>query len=154
VRTWHVIAFSTVTLIAAACTSSTTTTGPSGYSVPLGRIVADANAQNQGNPFYRLAPPGTKVPMSEATAARAVISEKEKAKLEKELANARFVVDVQSKLQAPVDDLRGRGHRARVQLVTDGAIAVMAPRIGARAACAAAGLGAGHLVPAAPDQPA
>jgi hypothetical protein len=46
-----------------------------GYSVPLGHIVADANAQNQGHPFYRLAPPGTKVSMSEATAARAVISE-------------------------------------------------------------------------------
>lgn len=74
-RTWHVIAFFAVALIAAACTSSTTATGPSGYSVPLARIVADANAQNQGNPFYRLAPPGTKVPMSEATAARAVISE-------------------------------------------------------------------------------
>jgi hypothetical protein len=75
VRTRHVIAFSAVALIAAACTSSTTTTGRPGYSVPLGRIVADANAQNQGNPFYRLAPPATKVPMSEATAARAVISE-------------------------------------------------------------------------------
>jgi hypothetical protein len=75
VRTRHVIAFSAVAVITAACTSSATTTGPSGYSVPLGRIVADANAQNQGNPFYRLAPPGTKVPMSEATAARAVISE-------------------------------------------------------------------------------
>jgi hypothetical protein len=75
VRTWHVIVLSTVALIAAACTSSPTTAGPSGYSVPLGRIVADANAQNQGSPFYRLAPPGTKVPMSEATAARAVISE-------------------------------------------------------------------------------
>jgi hypothetical protein len=75
VRTWHVIAFSTVALIASGCTSSTTTTGPSGYSVPLARIVADANAQNQGNPFYRLAPSGTKVPMSEGTAARAVISE-------------------------------------------------------------------------------
>ena len=74
-RTWHVIAFAAVALITAACTSSTTTTGPSGYSVALGRIVADANAQNQGNPFYRLAPPGTKVPMSEETAARAVISE-------------------------------------------------------------------------------
>ena len=74
-RTRHVIAFSTVALIAAACTSSTTAGGPSGYSVPLGRIVADANAQNHGDPSYRLAPPGTKVPMSEATAARAVISE-------------------------------------------------------------------------------
>ena len=79
VRTWHVIVFSTVALVAAACTSSTTTTTatarPSGYSVPLRRIVADANVQNQDNPSYRLAAPGTKVPMSEATAARAVISE-------------------------------------------------------------------------------
>lgn len=62
-------------MIAAACTSWTTTTGPSGYPVPLGRVVADANAQNQGNPLYRLAPPDTKVPMSEATAGHAVISE-------------------------------------------------------------------------------
>ena len=38
------------------------------------------------------------------------------------------------------DDLRGRGHRARVQLVTDQAITAMAPRIGTRAACAAAGI--------------
>lgn len=67
-RTWHVIAFSAVALIAAACTSSTTTAGPLGYPVPLGRIVADANAQNHGNPFYRQAAPGTKVPMSEAIA--------------------------------------------------------------------------------------
>jgi hypothetical protein len=77
VRTWHVIAFSTVALVAAACTTmtATTTARPSGYPVPLRRIVADANVQNQDNPSYRLAAPGTKVPMSEATAARAVISE-------------------------------------------------------------------------------
>jgi hypothetical protein len=75
VRIWHVIAFSAVALVAAAYISSTTTAGPSGYAVPLGRIVVDANAQNHGNPSYRLAAPGTKVPMSEATAARAVISE-------------------------------------------------------------------------------
>jgi len=56
-----------------ACTS--TTAGPSGYSVPLRRIVAEANVQNQDDPSYRLAAPGTKVPTSEATAARAVISE-------------------------------------------------------------------------------
>jgi hypothetical protein len=55
VRTWHVIAFSSVALVAVACTSSTTTAEPSGYSVPLRRIVADANVQNQGNPSYRLA---------------------------------------------------------------------------------------------------
>jgi len=75
VRIRHVIAFSAVALIAAACTSSTTTAGPSDYPVSLGRIVADANAQNHGNPSFRLAPPGTKVPMSETAAARAVISE-------------------------------------------------------------------------------
>ena len=75
VRTWHVMAFSTVALIAAACTSSTTTAGRSDYAVLLGRIVADANAQNHGNPSYRLAAPGTSVPMSEATAAHAIISE-------------------------------------------------------------------------------
>jgi hypothetical protein len=46
VQTWHAIAFSTMALIAVACTSSTTTTGPWGYSVPLSRIVADANTQN------------------------------------------------------------------------------------------------------------
>src|SRR5450432_4284516 len=73
VRTGHVIACSTVALVAVACAS--TTARPSGYSVPLSRIVADANAQNQDSPSYRLAAPGTKVPMSEATAARAVISE-------------------------------------------------------------------------------
>ena len=76
---------------------------------------------------------------------------KEKARLEQELARARFVVDVQAKL--PVDDLRGRGHRARVNVVTDQAIALLAPRIGTRAACAASGRGAGQLVPAAPRQP-
>ena len=59
-------------LITVACASSTTTAEPptttaepSGYSVSLSRIVADANAQNHGNPSYRLAAPGTKVPMSE-----------------------------------------------------------------------------------------
>lgn len=74
VRTWHVIAVSAVALVAAACTSSTAA-GPSGYSVALGSIVADANAQNQGIISFRLAAPGTKVAMSEATAAQAVISE-------------------------------------------------------------------------------
>src|ERR1700678_1968201 len=38
------------------------------------------------------------------------------------------------------DDLRGRGHRARVEHVTDEAIAELAPRIGTRAACAASGV--------------
>jgi putative transposase len=38
------------------------------------------------------------------------------------------------------DDLRGRGHRAQAEVVTDEAIALLAPRIGTRAACAAAGV--------------
>src|ERR1035441_2755999 len=38
------------------------------------------------------------------------------------------------------DDLRGRGHRGRVEFVTDEAIALLAPRIGTRAACAASGV--------------
>jgi hypothetical protein len=63
-----------VALAATACTSAATAARPSGYPAPLSRIVADANVQNQNNPSYRLAAPGTKVPMSEATAARAVIS--------------------------------------------------------------------------------
>lgn len=46
-----------------------------GDSVPLKRIVADANAWNHDEPSYRVAPSGTKVTMSEATAVRAVINE-------------------------------------------------------------------------------
>jgi hypothetical protein len=68
----RVIAFPAVALIAIACTSSTAK--PSGYSASLGPIVAAANAQNHGNPSFRLAPSGTKVPMSEKTAARVTIS--------------------------------------------------------------------------------
>lgn len=35
------------------------------------------------------------------------------------------------------NDLRERGHRARAERVTDQAIALLAPRIGTRAACRA-----------------
>ena len=38
------------------------------------------------------------------------------------------------------DDLQERGHRARVEFVTDAAIAALAPRIGTRAACKASGV--------------
>src|SRR6476646_4958914 len=38
------------------------------------------------------------------------------------------------------DDLQEHGHRARVESVTDEAIAALAPRIGTRAACAASGV--------------
>jgi hypothetical protein len=48
VRTWQIIMFSGVAL---TCASSTAPVGPSGYSVSLRRIVADANTQNEGHPF-------------------------------------------------------------------------------------------------------
>ena len=80
--------------------------------------------------------------------------QKEKAKLEQELAKARFVVDVQSKLQALLETISEsadtepgssrdrRGDRpARAEDRHPGGV-----RGGRRAA--------GHLVPAAPDQPA
>ena len=73
-RAWRAIAFCATALTAVACTSSASTVRMPGYSGSLGRIVADANAQNQGIPTYRLAAPGTKVTMPEATAARTVIS--------------------------------------------------------------------------------
>ena len=80
---------------------------------------------------------------------------KEKAKLERELAKARFVVDVRQNFSGALgDDLRGRGDLTRVELVTQTqAIALLAPQIGTRAACAAAGASQAELVPAAPGQP-
>jgi hypothetical protein len=61
---------------------------------------------------------------------------KEKARLEQELARVRFVVDVQSNFRRSWRrSPRERTHR-RVELVTDQAIAMLAPRIGTRAACA------------------
>ena len=54
------------------------------------------------------------------------------------------------------DDLRERGHRARAERVTDQAIALLAPRIGTRAACRAAGVaqaaGTGGTGPARPPR--
>jgi hypothetical protein len=47
--------------------------------------------------------------------------EREGQRLERELARARFVVDVQAKL--PVEALRERGHRAEVNAMTDEAVA-------------------------------
>jgi putative transposase len=49
------------------------------------------------------------------------------------------VVDVQAKLHALGDDLRGRGHRARVGTVTDQAVTALASWLGTREACRAAG---------------
>ena len=48
---------------------------------------------------------------------------------------------VQAELQALLETIsEGRGYRARAELVTDEAIALLAPRIGTRAACTAAGV--------------
>jgi transposase InsO family protein len=84
---------------------------------------------------------------------------REKARLEQELAKARFVVEVQAKLHALGDDLRGRGHRARADAVTGQAIATFAGRVGVRAACRAVGAAqAGyyrrHRASPAPARPA
>ena len=65
---------------------------------------------------------------------------REKARLEQELAKARFVVDVQAKLQALLETIsEGADTGRRVEFVTGQAIALLAPRIGTRAACAATG---------------
>jgi hypothetical protein len=66
---------------------------------------------------------------------------REKAKLEQELATSRFVVEVQAELGALWrSSLRERGQRAGADAVTGEAIIALVPRIGARAACAAAGV--------------
>jgi len=62
--------------------------------------------------------------------------ERERQRLELELAKARFVVDVQAKL--PVEALRERGHRAEVNAMTDEAVAELVPVTGTQTACAAA----------------
>ncbi len=74
------------------------------------------------------------------------------------LAKARFVVDVQAKLNALGDDPPERGHRDRVEAVTDQAITTLAPQVGTRAACSAASVGqAGyyrrHRLSPAPERP-
>ena len=84
---------------------------------------------------------------------------KEKAKLEQELAKARFVVDVQAKLQALLETISESADTTRVEFVTDEAIALMSPRIGTRAACAASGVPQAswyrrHRASPAPPRPA
>jgi hypothetical protein len=94
VRIWPAIVVPAVVLIAAGCSSATPTahlsvSAPStpasaspapsatapGYSVPLSRIVADANAaSNHTDPPFRLAPAGTKAPMAGSAAEHAVVS--------------------------------------------------------------------------------
>jgi hypothetical protein len=74
VRAWRAVAVSTVVLIAAGCASSVPAAKP-GYSVPISRIIADANAQNRSqHAAFRLAPAGTVAPLSEAAATRVVIT--------------------------------------------------------------------------------
>lgn len=80
VRAWRAIAVPAVVLIAAGCTSATPAAQPSatapGYSVPLSRIIADANAAvNHTKPPFRLVPAGTKAPLPEATAERDTVGE-------------------------------------------------------------------------------
>jgi hypothetical protein len=58
---------------------------------------------------------------------------KEKAKLEQELARARCVADVQSRLQALLETISEGADTDPVEAVTDEAIALLAPRIGTRA---------------------
>src|ERR1700728_5135525 len=66
-------------------------------------------------------PPGR--PAADPRDAQIARLQKEKAKLEQELAKARFVADVQSKLQALLETIsEGAGHRDRVESVTDEAI--------------------------------
>ncbi len=83
-RVWRAAALSAAVLIAAGCDSSAVVTpakpsGPApaarapGYSVPLSRIIAAANAQNRGQPPFRLAPAGTKTSMPETTAEQIVL---------------------------------------------------------------------------------
>jgi hypothetical protein len=75
-RVWLLVVWSTASVMVASCsTPSATRPERSGYSVSLSRILGDANIQNHGNPYFVLAPSGTKVSMLEKTAADAVIRE-------------------------------------------------------------------------------
>jgi hypothetical protein len=85
VRFWRAAALSSAVLIAAGCDSSVTVSpaqpsGPApvarapGYSVPLSRIIAAANAAvNHTNPPFRLFPAGDKAPLPETIAERDVV---------------------------------------------------------------------------------
>jgi transposase len=65
---------------------------------------------------------------------------KERARLERDLATARFVAGVQTTTVSVLGDaLRGSGHRSEADTVIDQAIAALAPWVGTRAACAAVG---------------
>lgn len=86
--------------------------------------------------------------------------EREKRQLEAELAKARFVVDVQSKLSALLETIsEGRGNRSEVITVTDQAIATLTGQLGVRAACDAVGVAQAsyyrrHRISPQPDRPA
>lgn len=70
---WRATVLTAIALITVGCGASTMHARFSGYSVPLRRIVQDANAQNHGHPSFAPAPPGTTAAMSEATAAHTVV---------------------------------------------------------------------------------
>ena len=86
-RVWRAAALSAAALVAAGCTSAVsvppaTPSTPTpvarapGYSVPLSRIIAAANAAvNHTKPPFRLVPVGTKAPMAEATAEHDVVGD-------------------------------------------------------------------------------
>ena len=96
-------------------------------------------------------PPGR--PAADPRDAQIARLQKEKAKLEQELAKARFVADVQSKLQALLETIsEGADTEPGSKLVTDEAIALLAPQDRHPGGLPRGRGGAGHLVPAAPDQ--
>jgi hypothetical protein len=85
VRVWPAVALSAAVLIAAGCDSSVVVppaepSGPApvarapGYSVPLSRIIAAANAAlNHTEPPFHLSATGNKTPLPEAAAERNVV---------------------------------------------------------------------------------
>jgi hypothetical protein len=85
VLVWRAVALSAAVLIAAGCTAAPSPAKPSGstpmargpgYSVPLSRIIADANAdaRHYASPTFHLAPAATKAAMPAATAKHDVVS--------------------------------------------------------------------------------
>ena len=129
-----------------------------------GRACTPATSSSGGGPGTPAALAGLARPRGRPRAdprdAQIARLRKEKAKLEQELAKARFVVDVQAKLQALLETIsESADTEPRSNAVTDEAIAMLAPRIGTRAACAAAGAPQAswyrrHRVSPAPPRPA
>ena len=73
---WRFLICAVVGVAFASCSAaSTTRPGGSSYSVGLGRLINDVNNQNHGDPYFRLAPTGTRVSMPEATAVHTVVDD-------------------------------------------------------------------------------